>query len=236
PRAPQPSRITKRSPAPTDSVMTLVARDTARWSGGPHFTEISVADQLIFAQLGGCTTEHDLAGLQYIGAISDLKGHIGVLFDHKDCSTLPIDRPNNVKDLLHIGGRQAHRRLVHAQELGPGHQSATDRDHLLLAPRQGAGDLAEPFLDRRKEGEDASQILLDPRSLRSPIPRPPRTRVRGVGYRRPSRGFRTPPCAETAGAPRALGQCRVAPARRCRSRPVKLLHKKFHPMSAARFP
>src|SRR5262249_19940891 len=169
PRAPQPSRITKRSPAPTDSVMTLVARDTARWSGGPHFTEISVADQLIFAQLGGCTTEHDLAGLQYIGAISDLKGHIGVLFDHKDCSTLPIDRPNNVKDLLHIGGRQAHRRLVHAQELGPGHQSATDRDHLLLAPRQGAGDLAEPFLDRRKEGEDASQILVERGSVRSRI-------------------------------------------------------------------
>ena len=41
------------------------------------------------------------------------------------------------------------------------HQRAADRDHLLLAPRQRAGDLPQAFLDPREEREDARQILVE---------------------------------------------------------------------------
>ena len=83
------------------------------------------------------------------------------------CSTIkivtpcPVDRPDDVEDLLDIGGREAHRRFVHAQEPRAGHQRAADRDHLLLAPRQGAGELLEPLLDAREQHEDARQILVE---------------------------------------------------------------------------
>jgi hypothetical protein len=55
----------------------------------------------------------------------------------------------------------AHRRLVHAQEPGSCHQRTADRDHLLLAARQGAGELLEALLDARKQREDARQILVE---------------------------------------------------------------------------
>ena len=47
------------------------------------------------------------------------------------------------------------------RSLGRAIKRAADRDHLLLAARQGAGELAEPLLDARKEGEDARQIVVE---------------------------------------------------------------------------
>ena len=47
------------------------------------------------------------------------------------------------------------------RSLGSGHQRAADRDHLLLAARQGAGELLEPLLDAREEREDAGQIFVE---------------------------------------------------------------------------
>ena len=45
------------------------------------------------------------------------------------------------------GGREPHRRFVHAQELGARHERARDRHHLLLTPRKRAGRLAKALLD-----------------------------------------------------------------------------------------
>ena len=45
-------------------------------------------------------------------------------------------------------GAKAERRLVEQQNLRIGHQRAADRQHLLLAAGQRAGDLAEPLRSR----------------------------------------------------------------------------------------
>src|SRR6516162_3008541 len=140
----------------------LVAAEDPGFSKGLRefqLAEIGVADQLVFAEVGSPAAEHHLAGLQDIGAVGDRERHIGVLFDHEDRDTLPVDCPDDVEDLLDIGGREAHRGLVHAQELGPCHQGSAYRDHLLLTTRQGARDLAEPLLDAGKESEDALHVL-----------------------------------------------------------------------------
>ena len=120
--------------------------------------------------------------------------------DHEDRRPF-VDLADDVKDLLDISRRQSHRRLVHAQQFGVRHQRPADRNHLLLAARQRAGELAQPLLDPRKEREDV-------RDRR-------RIAFRAGACRRPFRGFRRPSCAETAAAPRAPGQCRGAPVRRC---------------------
>jgi hypothetical protein len=81
-----------------------------------QFAQIGVADQLGLAQFGGGAAQHDLAGLQDIGAVGDRERHVGVLLDHEDRDALLVDGPDDVEDLLDIGGREAHRWLVHTQQ------------------------------------------------------------------------------------------------------------------------
>src|SRR6516165_185719 len=83
----------------------LVAAEDPGFSKGLRefqLAEIGVADQLVFAELGSPATEHHLAGLEDIGAVGNRERHIGVLFDHKDRDTLPVDCPDDVEDLLDI--------------------------------------------------------------------------------------------------------------------------------------
>ena len=48
-------------------------------------------------------------------------------------------------------GREPHRRLVQHQQIGRRGQSAGDRQHLLLAARQGAGELVAALSENRKQ-------------------------------------------------------------------------------------
>ena len=74
---------------------------------------------------------------------------------------MTVDRLDDVEDLLDEHRRQPHRRLVHAQQPRPRHQRPADRDHLLLAARQGSGELPQPLLDAREQRKDALQILVE---------------------------------------------------------------------------
>ena len=85
----------------------------------------------------------------------DAERHRGILLDDEDRRALLVDRADDVEHLVDEHRRQAHRRLVHQQQLRPRHQRAADRDHLLLAARQRAGILVEPLLDAREQCEDA---------------------------------------------------------------------------------
>ena len=64
-----------------------------------------------------------------------------------------------LEDLVDEDRRQAHRRLVHEQDLGVGHQGPAHGQHLLLAAAEGAGDLALALLEAREHREG----LLDAR-------------------------------------------------------------------------
>ena len=57
---------------------------------------------------------------------------------------------NDVEDLLDENGRKTHGRLVEHQKLGVRHERAAHGEHLLLAARERAGDLAAALLQARK--------------------------------------------------------------------------------------
>ena len=80
----------------------------------------------------------------------------------------------------------------------PRHERPADRDHLLLATRQRAGNLAAALLHAGEQAVDSLQILVEFGAFLA-------------GYRRPFPGFRTRSFAETAAAPPARGPIRDAP-------------------------
>ena len=62
-----------------------------------------------------------------------------------------------VEDVLDDQRRKAERRLVEQQQARLAHQRARDRQHLLLAARQGAGQLVLALLQAR----EALELALD---------------------------------------------------------------------------
>ena len=61
---------------------------------------------------------------------------------------------------LHQQRRQSHARLVEQHHLGPGHHGAADRQHLLLAAREIAGE-AVALAQAREVGVDEVDIAVD---------------------------------------------------------------------------
>ena len=60
-----------------------------------------------------------------------------------------------------ISGAKPERWFVEHQQLRAAHQRAPNRQHLLLAARQGAAALVQPLLEARKQRRDALEILLE---------------------------------------------------------------------------
>ena len=87
------------------------------------------------------------------------------------CSTnriviaLAIDVADRVEDLLNEHGRQSRTRLVQQEEPGVRHERAADREHLLLAPREGARHLGDALGEPREEREDALEVGGDVRGI-----------------------------------------------------------------------
>ena len=109
----------------------------------------------------GGSLQDDPAGLQHIAFMGDLQGEIGVLLDHEDRDALAVDRGDQFEHAIDEERRQAHGRLVHAEQARAAHQRARHRDHLLLAARQRAGALIEPLGDARKQFQHAREIVGD---------------------------------------------------------------------------
>ena len=61
--------------------------------------------------------------------------------------------PNRREDGVDHHRGEPQRRLVEQHEIRPGHQGAPDRQHLLLAARQGPGQLTLACLQHRKQRE-----------------------------------------------------------------------------------
>ena len=63
------------------------------------------------------------------------------------------------EDVLDHDRREAERGLVEHDEARLPHQAAGDRQHLLLAARQRAGELPAPLGEAREQGEHARRAL-----------------------------------------------------------------------------
>ena len=76
---------------------------------------------------------------------------------------------DDVKDVPDDQGGEAQGGFVQQQHLGACHQGAADRQHLLLAARQGVGLLASAVLENREEAVDLPEVFLDQRPLGLPV-------------------------------------------------------------------
>ena len=68
---------------------------------------------------------------------------------------------DDVKDLLHQNGGQAHGGLVQHQQLGVGHQCPAHGQHLLLAAGEGTGHLLAAFFQAGELFKDPLHIGVD---------------------------------------------------------------------------
>src|ERR1700761_7968839 len=108
---------------------------SAALGGGAAF-EIGGADMLVREQLLPRAGQRDVAGLHHIATMRQAERVMRVLL-HQEYSDplLPIDRTDDIEDLLYDQRCKTERRLVEQQKPRPAHQSARDGKHLLLAAR-----------------------------------------------------------------------------------------------------
>src|SRR5437867_2998729 len=106
--------------------------------------QVELLDVLVLADRPGVAVEDDAPVLHHVAVLSEPERHRGVLLREQDSDArLAVHATDDLEDLVHQHRRQPHRGLVEQHELGPGHERAADRHHLLLAARDVAGlDLA----------------------------------------------------------------------------------------------
>src|SRR5689334_19848382 len=116
----------------------------------PAAFEIGGADLLLVEQLASASAQGDHPVDHDIAAVRELQGVKRVLLHEKDVELLlPVEGLDDAEYLTSDERRQSQRGLVQQQEPGAAHQCARDRQHLLLAPGQGAAALIAALLEAR---------------------------------------------------------------------------------------
>ena len=105
----------------------------------------------------------DAAGFQHIAAVAGFQRLGDALLDQQDGQSVAMDLVDALEDRVHDGRCEPHRGLVEHQQLRRRREPAPDRQHLLLAARERAGELVAPFREDRKELQDHRQRFAEPR-------------------------------------------------------------------------
>src|SRR6267378_1127742 len=143
--------------------------------GVRHRRRISAAQvRALHARVGqerlAAAVEHDAAGLQHVAAVAQLEGLDHALLDEEDGQpALPPDAVDRLEDLLDDARPEPLRRLVEQEQVGLGHEAATEREHLLLAAGERAGELGAARSQERKELEHGLQRLGPVRARGAPV-------------------------------------------------------------------
>src|SRR3979490_955228 len=112
-------------------------------SMSPAF-EISGTNVRTGQQLAAAPGQRDHAVDHDIAAMGELERVVGVLLDQEHGDAVArIELAQDADDLLGDERPKPQRGLVEQQQPRPTHQGAGDREHLLLAARQGAAALAQ---------------------------------------------------------------------------------------------
>src|SRR6185437_4547485 len=112
--------------------------------------EVEFLDVLVVAQFIGRAVEHHLALLHDVTVARHRQCRARVLLDQEDGDAeVAVDLADDSENFLDQQRRQTHRRLVHQDHLRPGHQGAADRQHLLLAAGEIAGEAGALFQARK---------------------------------------------------------------------------------------
>src|SRR5690606_22916050 len=105
-------------------------------------------------ELGSATLDRDGAALQNVGSVGDTQRVRSILLDDEHRDSGVTDPRDGLEHLYDQVWRQADRRLVKAEEPGPGHEGARDREHLLLTTGHSVCALLAPFVEDGKQRED----------------------------------------------------------------------------------
>src|SRR6058998_1023159 len=122
--------------------------------------EVTVLDVRACTELGRGAAPHDLALLEDVVSVGDPRQRGDVLVDHQDGLPALLEVPEAPPDLRPDERREPFRRLVKDEEPGVRHEGAPDREHLLLAAREGP---AENALAAREVGKEVEDRLQRPR-------------------------------------------------------------------------
>src|SRR5689334_5893959 len=106
----------------------------------PH---IRLAHAVIRQELGTTPAHDDAAVLEHVAAVRERQRLRDILLDEDDGEAVTlVQLAHDAEDILDDDRRQAEGRLVEHHEAGRAHEAAADRQHLLLAARERAGELA----------------------------------------------------------------------------------------------
>src|SRR5215470_18897619 len=122
--------------------------------------EIKLPDQLVVVELvGGTAFEGDLAVDDDVTAVGDAQRLWEVLLRHQHGElVLVLELLDLVDGAADQHWRQAYRRLVDQEDARRQHQCAREREHLLLAAAQRAGELAAALGQAREAFEAEVQV------------------------------------------------------------------------------
>src|SRR5262245_29974905 len=92
-------------------------------------------------ELGRRAFDDDAAAVEDDDVVGHVKDEFCVLLDQHDRQPLGFEPTDGGHDLSHDLRCEPLRRLIHQEHAGVRHERAADREHLLLAARERAGDL-----------------------------------------------------------------------------------------------
>src|SRR5258708_3325390 len=123
--------------------------------------EVGFDDAFIGQHFRARSFDLDVSACQHIGAIAEPERLVGHLFDQQDGGAVVLERTEDVEDARDDNRCEPERGLVEQQKFWAAHQSAGDRDHLLLTPAQQSGALLLTLLQAREQGIDPTKVVLE---------------------------------------------------------------------------
>lgn len=126
---------------------------------GGLLTKVSLFDLLVFQKVSRFIGQnnaprlHDEPGSRYV------QSHVGVLFHQKNGNTSFVYLQNGFENPFHQLRGQSQGWLVQQQKFRPGHQGATDSQHLLFPSAQCATELSCTVFQSWKKAVDPFQIF-----------------------------------------------------------------------------
>src|SRR5215467_4944319 len=119
--------------------------------------EVAMLHFAVAAQIRRSAGPHDAAFLDDVVPVGDAHERPEVLVDDEDRQARSLEALDGTVDLDADEGREALGRLVEDEEFRVGHQRAADREHLLLAARELAAEVALARSEMRETRVHARQ-------------------------------------------------------------------------------
>src|SRR6185503_4184980 len=161
----EPRTASERAPCEHELMYRRWSKIGKRWrqlaaSDAASTAKVGLPEVLVLRELASQSFEDEPRCREDVAAVGDRECQVRMLLDDQHCDAGLVDVLEDREAALYEDRRQAHRRLVHQQQLRLRHQRAPHRHHLLLPARERPGELAPPFVQQREQRVDALEVLL----------------------------------------------------------------------------